>query len=290
MAPRIRSIKPSLWDSESLGRCSVLARLTFVGMISMADDDGRGRSDIRYLKARIHTYANDVDDDGLVKALGELDRERCVIFYQENGSHYYSLPGWHGNQVINRRTASALPPPPGADGKRGAPKSMEVDGERHGDPIPPVTKPEPPVLLFPVAPGTGPKEWALRSPKIMEYRLSFPGIDVEARCRAAWQWCQDNPAGRKPYDGMAAFLNRWLAKDFRESQQGKIDTTTAAENKAASVKCIHCYTRPPMSKTWPYCASCTYCTAGDCTRAYPEHKTFMVRNAAVHCNICAEAS
>ena len=36
---RIRTIKPSLWDSEKIGRLQDFARLTFIGLISIADDE-----------------------------------------------------------------------------------------------------------------------------------------------------------------------------------------------------------------------------------------------------------
>lgn len=277
MAPRIRSIKPILWDSESLGRCSVLARLTFLGMISMADDDGRGRADVRYLLGRIHTYANDVTEGQLQAAVEELRASRCVVLYAAGPAHYYYLPGWRGNQLINRPTPSVLPPPPvGTDNE--APLRSGDD-----ETPPPPPGPEQPVLLFKVAEGPGPKDWALRSAKIVEYRLSFPGIDVEAECRRAWQWCEDNPSGRKPHDQMAAFLSRWMAKAWRESKEAP-----AATPAKATPKCRRCFHKEPVSDKWPYCADCTFCQADDCDRSYPSHKKFRQKKEMVYCADHAE--
>lgn len=39
---RIRSLKPVIWESEKVGRMSALSRLNFIGLISLADDHGRG--------------------------------------------------------------------------------------------------------------------------------------------------------------------------------------------------------------------------------------------------------
>lgn len=69
----------------------------------------------------------------------------------------------------------------------------------------------PPLLIFPCV-GSGPKLWELTQGKVAEYRDSFPGIDVMAECRAARQWCQDNPQKRKTFGGMPGFLTRWLTK------------------------------------------------------------------------------
>lgn len=74
------------------------------------------------------------------------------------------------------------------------------------------TSPPEVVLTFPTV-GKGPKEWRLTADKLAEYAASFPGIDALAHCRAALQWCRDNPANRKTARGMAAFLTRWLGRE-----------------------------------------------------------------------------
>jgi len=69
----------------------------------------------------------------------------------------------------------------------------------------------PVVLSIPVV-GNGANEWELRECKVAEYQATFPHMDVIAECRKARQWCIDNPARRKTFGGMPAFLGRWLAK------------------------------------------------------------------------------
>ncbi len=288
MAPRIRSIKPTRWDSESLGRCTVLARLTFVGMISLADDSGRGRAGVRYLLGRIHTYAGDVAEDALVSALAELRREGCAVFYEVDAIDYYFLPGWKANQLINRPSPSVLPPPPGHE-----PRTPEASNEE-APPLPsesPLTPGgvEVPVLKFPVQEGTGPGDWPLWSAKIVEYRLSFPGVDIEAECRKARQWCVDNVAGRKPYNGMASFLSRWLSTEHRKLQEGKEAGKTAMAAAKAAKRCQRCHTAAPMNDTWPYCSGCTWCSK-NCGKEFPAHKSFRVVGGEVVCTPCVEST
>lgn len=67
------------------------------------------------------------------------------------------------------------------------------------------------VMVFPCV-GRGPTEWPLTEAKLAEYRESFPGIDVLSECRKARQWCIDNPANRKTFGGLPAFLTRWFSK------------------------------------------------------------------------------
>jgi hypothetical protein len=109
---RIRTIKPTLWESEKLGRLSVLARLNFVGLISLADDEGRGRGERRYLIGRLHPYAEDVEEIDFVQAIGELEQECLVAFYNVNKARYYALPGWKQHQYIEKWRTSDIPPVP----------------------------------------------------------------------------------------------------------------------------------------------------------------------------------
>ena len=51
---RIRSIKPEFWDNQYLKQLSSLARLTFIGLWSQADDEGRGHGDPDWLWGRLH--------------------------------------------------------------------------------------------------------------------------------------------------------------------------------------------------------------------------------------------
>lgn len=74
------------------------------------------------------------------------------------------------------------------------------------------TASEPPVLTFPTV-GTGAKEWHLVQSKIAEWQAAYPSLDVMACCRAALQWCRDNPGRRKTPNGMTRFLNQWLSRE-----------------------------------------------------------------------------
>lgn len=109
--PRIRTIKPELWESEKLGRLSVLARLSFVGLISLADDEGRGRGDPAFLFARLHAYAPDVGPKDMRKALDEIAGVGLAAFYQAAGCSYYAIPTWADNQKIDKPSTSKLPAP-----------------------------------------------------------------------------------------------------------------------------------------------------------------------------------
>jgi hypothetical protein len=61
--PRIRTIKPELWQDEKVGGLSRDARLLFIGLVTMADDEGR----LRALPAVILGHCLPYDADALRK-------------------------------------------------------------------------------------------------------------------------------------------------------------------------------------------------------------------------------
>ncbi|MBI4423554.1 MAG: hypothetical protein HY554_07500 [Elusimicrobia bacterium] len=215
-------MKPEFWESEKMGRRGLLARLSFIGLVSQADDDGRGRGDPEFLRTRLHPYDPSVTPEAFKAALEELASVGLVRLYRVGGCSYYALPGWAEHQVINRPSKSKLPTPPGVltDHSVSPPVGVTEDSvaeqgagnrEQGVAPSPPDSEPpEPIVLTFTT---TGPvREWHLTQPKLDEYGRTYPHLDVLAEAKKARQWCEDNPAKRKTARGMPAFLNRWLAR------------------------------------------------------------------------------
>lgn len=108
---RIRTIKPEFYQSESIGRLSRDARSLFVGLFSLADDEGRFRANHRLITASLFPY--DADALGLMPCwLAELEREGCVQLYVAGGNSYGHVVKWKDHQKIDKPSASKLPQPP----------------------------------------------------------------------------------------------------------------------------------------------------------------------------------
>ncbi len=106
--PRIRTIKPEFPQSESMGRVSRDARLTFVLLWTLADDAGRLRGNSRMLASLLFPYDDDAKsriDDWLL----ELEREHCVQRYTVDGDAYLQVTNWDQHQRIDRPTPSKIP-------------------------------------------------------------------------------------------------------------------------------------------------------------------------------------
>lgn len=105
---RIRTIKPELPHSETLGAVSRDARLLFVNLFTIADDSGRARATSRLLASLLYPY----DDDAprlMDRWLAELSRVGAIRLYSVNDVTYLDIPKWLEHQKIDRPSESRLP-------------------------------------------------------------------------------------------------------------------------------------------------------------------------------------
>lgn len=112
--PRIRSLKPEMWADEKIGRLTRDERLLFVGLITMADDEGRLRAMPSAILGHVFPYDQDAAKR-LEKWLGALETMSLVLRYESSGLPYIALVGWSKHQRINRPNQSELPAPPSAN-------------------------------------------------------------------------------------------------------------------------------------------------------------------------------
>lgn len=106
---RIRSIKPELPQSESMGKVSREARLLFILMWTLADDEGRLRGNSRMLASLLFPY--DDDAPGLIDMwIAELVVEQCIVVYEVGAATYVQICNWLIHQKIDKPSKSKIPP------------------------------------------------------------------------------------------------------------------------------------------------------------------------------------
>lgn len=115
--PRQRMIKPEFFDSESLGMCSVGARMAFVGLWVMGDDYGNQKAQISRLRLRIFPY-DEITDDEFLGYLCELEEVGCIKGYEVGGERYITTPNFSTYQTVRKPSKSAVPTPPESVEKR----------------------------------------------------------------------------------------------------------------------------------------------------------------------------
>lgn len=108
---RIRTIKPSFFTSFAMAEHPFSTRLTFVGLWTYVDDEGRGPDDPRLIKGALWPL-----DDAMTPRKVEGDLTRLanggqIIRYTVEGRRYLAVTEWGLHQRINRPTASVFPPP-----------------------------------------------------------------------------------------------------------------------------------------------------------------------------------
>lgn len=107
---RIRTVKPEAWHSEQLCAVSRDARLLWVVLVTMSDDEGR----FRLIPAAVIGHGFPVDEDApelLQGWLAELAKEGLIVMYRNGRSVFGCHPNWRSHQRINKATASKLPAP-----------------------------------------------------------------------------------------------------------------------------------------------------------------------------------
>jgi len=133
--PRIRCIKPEFWDSESIGSLPRDARLLYVGLWSMADDEGRIRASARRVRKVVFGFDDDVTHAQVDEWLGLLEEAGKLIRYESEGHALIAILGWSRHQKINRPVPSSLPPPSNSVSPHG--DLSEASVSPHGDLSPP---------------------------------------------------------------------------------------------------------------------------------------------------------
>jgi len=108
--PRIRSIKPSFFRSEDVSALPLRARLTWIGLWTQCDDQGRAKDNAKLIKGDIwpldSVNLRDIEED-----LETLAAHERIVRYEVDGKRYLEIVNWHAHQAISKPTPSRIPAP-----------------------------------------------------------------------------------------------------------------------------------------------------------------------------------
>lgn len=108
---RIRTIKPGFFRSEDVSALPLRARLTWVGLWTQCDDQGRTKDNAKLIKADVWPLdpvsLADIEED--LETLADHGR---IVRYEVAGKRYLEVVNWGDHQSINRPSPSKIPPPP----------------------------------------------------------------------------------------------------------------------------------------------------------------------------------
>jgi len=117
--PRIRTVKPEFFTSESMAKCSPWARLLAIGLMQHADSHGRMKWVPRQILGNVFPWDEDVE---LGPLADELEACGFLVRYEVDGSKYAEIPAFRQHQRLSGKEAetdSSIPEPPrGTEGEQ----------------------------------------------------------------------------------------------------------------------------------------------------------------------------
>jgi len=110
---RKRFLTPDIWSDSFFVKLSPQERLLFIGMITLADDEGRLRAEASYLQGQI--FPKDRVTHAKIRQFRDriATLNRSVQVYKAAGMEYVQLRNWPRYQRPSHPLPSRLPPPRG---------------------------------------------------------------------------------------------------------------------------------------------------------------------------------
>lgn len=109
-----RIIKESICDNEKLAAIKDFEFRLWVGLITQADDAGRGDARPQIIKGRVFPLRDQVTQKNISDGLDALECVGLISLYKVGGRPFYVFPGWSEHQRI-RDCKPKYPAPEDAD-------------------------------------------------------------------------------------------------------------------------------------------------------------------------------
>lgn len=107
---RKRMIDPDIWDDSKFNQLDQAGKLIFIGMITLANDQGKLRADPRILKSKVFPY-NNIDLQNVEKAVQQIADLGMITYYEVAGEHFARLSNWNKYQTLTYIGKDNLPDP-----------------------------------------------------------------------------------------------------------------------------------------------------------------------------------
>lgn len=103
-----RILNSNIWSNENFASMPPMARLLQIGIINMADDQGRMKAHPAYLRSHIFPY-DDVDVEDITMWLSTIESHGTAALYEVDGKAYLQLLNWWEYQTPSFAAPSAYP-------------------------------------------------------------------------------------------------------------------------------------------------------------------------------------
>jgi hypothetical protein len=105
-------IHDSIWESEGFATMTYRQRLLWIGLITTADDQGRGRAHPGLVRAAVFPF-DVVSQEEIEEDLRAIADAEMALLYEVDGKAYYQVIHWWEYQSPSWASPSDYPPPEG---------------------------------------------------------------------------------------------------------------------------------------------------------------------------------
>ena len=104
----------SIWESKQFCLLTPSARLLYIGLITLGDDDGRLKGDPALLRSKIFPRDPAIKVEEVLEWLEEIVACGLIVRYSMSGDDYLVHPNWFKYQTLraDRKKESNIPTPP----------------------------------------------------------------------------------------------------------------------------------------------------------------------------------
>lgn len=103
-----RILDSSIWTNEHFGEMPMMARLLLLGIINHADDQGRIKAHLVFLRSQIFPY-DDVTTQQIDDCLELIEANGTIVVYEATGKRYIQLLNWWEYQSLQFAQPSDYP-------------------------------------------------------------------------------------------------------------------------------------------------------------------------------------
>lgn len=101
-----------IWQSEKFSRLDLGAQVLFIGMVTTADDQGRGRAHANLLRSTIMPYTNYEAEEIEFWLQQMVERQMVIVYIPDGTPALYQIKKWWELQTLQYAQPSDYPPPP----------------------------------------------------------------------------------------------------------------------------------------------------------------------------------
>lgn len=104
-------IYQKIWASVQFGKLSNNAKLLYLGLITLADDEGRLNGNPAYLRGQVFPYEESLSVQKVKDFIDEIVEQKLIVLYEVEGTEYIKHPNWTRYQKLrkDRFATSELP-------------------------------------------------------------------------------------------------------------------------------------------------------------------------------------